>query len=215
MTGTLFLLINCLFFSGLSENLKTFDKDDEPMRQDRLKWNKKYQSQHYPDTPAEIVEQYVELAGGKRALDIAAGNGRNALFLARQGFVVDAVDIADTGLAQFAGKHSGIHPVCADLDHYDIPANRYDLIVNIKYLNRRLFPYILEGLAPGGVLIFETFLDSQHPTVGQPGCRDYVLRENELLHAFLSLQIVCYKEAKDEKDAEAAGLASLVGIKIL
>jgi len=184
------------------------------MRRDRLKWNEKYKDQHYSDEPAAIVKHYVELAGGKNALDIAAGNGRNALFLARQGFVVDAVDIADAGLAQFAGKHPAIHPICADLDDFDIPANRYDLIINVKYLNRRLFPYIREGLAPGGVLIFETFLDSQYPAVGQPGCRDYLLRENELLHAFLSLQIVFYKEAKDEKDAENARLASLVGIKI-
>lgn len=184
------------------------------MLQDRLKWNEKYQSQSYPDKPAAIVKVNANLARGKNALDIAAGNGRNALFLARQGFVVDAVDIADTGLAQFAGKHSGIQPICADLDDYDIRANRYDLIVNIKYLNRRLFPYIREGLAPGGVLIFETFLESQHPAMDQPGCRDYLLRENELLHSFLSLRIVCYKEAKDEKDAEVARLASLVGIKI-
>jgi hypothetical protein len=77
-----------------------------------------------------------------------------------------------------------------------------------------LFPYIYEGLAPGGVLIFETFLNSPNPAKNQPGCRDYMLLENELLHAFLSLKIVCYKEANDEKDAEAAWLASLVGIKI-
>jgi len=184
------------------------------MRQDRQKWNKKYQSQNYPAEPAAIVEQYVELAAGKNALDIAAGNGRNALFLARQGFVVDAVDIADTGLAQFGGKHRGINPICADLDDFDIPANRYDLIVNIKYLNRRLLPYIREGLAPGGVLIFETFLDSPNPTKNQPVCREYLLRENELLDAFLSLKIVCYKEVKNENDAEAEWLASLVGIKI-
>ena len=184
------------------------------MRRDRLKWNQKYQSQNYPDEPAAIVKQYVELAGGKNALDIAAGNGRNALFLARQGFVVDAVDIADTGLARFAEKHPGIHSICADLDDFDIPASRYDLILNIKYLNRRLFPYIREGLVPGGILIFETFLDSQNPAKNQPRCRDYLLRENELLHAFSSLKIVYYKEAKDEKDAEAAWLASLVGIKI-
>jgi SAM-dependent methyltransferase len=184
------------------------------MRQDRLKWNEKYQNQNYPDEPAAIVRQYFNLAAGKNALDIAAGNGRNALFLARQGFGVDAVDIADTGLSQFAGKHPAIHPICADLDDFEIPANRYDLMINIKYLNRRLFPYICEGLTPGGVLIFETFLDSQHPAGGRPVCRDYLLRENELLHAFLSLRILYYKEAKDEKDAEAAWLASLVGIKI-
>jgi SAM-dependent methyltransferase len=182
--------------------------------QDRRKWNQKYLSQYYSDEPAAIVKEYANLARGKRALDIAAGNGRSALFLARQGFVVDAVDIADTGLAKFAGKHPGVHPICADLDDFDIPANRYDLIVNIKYLNRRLFPYIREGLVSGGVLIFETLLDAPGATIKETICRDYLLRENELLHAFLSLKIVCYKEAKYEKDAEAIWLASLVGIKV-
>lgn len=184
------------------------------MRRDRLKWNEKYQDQHDADEPAAIVKQYVELAGGKNALDIAAGNGRNALFLARQGFAVDAVDIADKGLAQFAGKYPGIQAICADFDNFDIPASRYDLIVNIKFLNRRLFPYIREGLVPGGIIIFETFLDSQYAAKNQPRCRDYLLRENELLHAFSSLKIVYYKEAKDEKDAEDTWLASLVGIKM-
>jgi SAM-dependent methyltransferase len=184
------------------------------MRQVRFKWNEKYQAENYPTEPATIVKHYFKLAAGKRALDIAAGNGRNAIFLAKQGFLVDAVDIADAGLAQFAGKHPGIHSVCADLDNFDIPAERYDLIINIKYLNRRLFPYIREGLVPGGVLIFETLLDSPDSAKHKLCCRDYLLRENELLHAFLSLKIVLYKEAEDTHHGETAFLASLVGIKI-
>jgi len=184
------------------------------MRQDRVKWNEKYQSQNYPVEPSVIVEKYFRLAGGKNALDIAAGNGRNALFLARQGFRVDAVDISDRGLARFAGKHSDIHPICADLDEFDIPAGRYDLIINIKYLNRRLFPYIHEGLTSGGILIFQTFLESPGPVKGQPGCRDYLLRQNELLHAFLSLKIMRYAEAEETHHNETAWMASLVGMKI-
>jgi len=184
------------------------------MQQDRLKWNEKYRSQAYTEEPAAIVKKYVKLAGGRNALDIAAGNGCNALFLARQGFVVDAVDISDAGLAQFAGKHPGIHPICADLDVFDIPPNRYDLIVNIKYLNRRLFPYIAEGLTKGGVLIFETFLASPDATKERAICREYLLQENELLRAFLSLKIVLYQEAEETDPGEAAYMASLVGIKI-
>ena len=183
------------------------------MRQDRLKWNQKYQSENYSDEPAAIVKQYFELAGGKKALDIAAGNGRNALFLAHQGFEVDAVDISDTGLGQFAEKHRGIHPICVDLDDFDIAARRYDLIVNINYLNRRLFPYIREGLSPGGILIFQTFLDSPEPAKHRPACRDYLLRENELLHAFLSLKVLMYRETDEAHHDETALMASLVAIK--
>jgi len=184
------------------------------MLQDRLKWNEKYQSGNYPDEPAAVVKAYAKLAQGKRVLDIAAGNGRNTLFLAQQGFKVDAVDISDAGLAQFAGKHPGIHTICADLDEFDIPADRYDLIININYLNRRLFPYIYEGLTSGGILIFQTFLESREPVKDQPCCRDYLLRQNELLHAFLSLKIIRYTETEGTHHAETAWKASLVGLKI-
>ena len=94
------------------------------MLQDRLKWNEKYQSGEYSSEPAAIVKEYAKLASGKKALDIAAGNGRNALFLAHQGFSVDAVDISDAGLNLFAPKHPNIHPICADLDVFDIAASR-------------------------------------------------------------------------------------------
>ena len=183
------------------------------MRQDRLKWNENYLSKNYPDEPAAIVKQFARLAGGKRALDIAAGNGHNALFLADIGFAVEAVDISDQGLNLFAGKHPGIHAICVDLDHFDIPAGRYDLIINIKYLNRRLFPYIHEGLSPGGMLIFQTLLDTPDPKKDPPICRDYLLRENELLHAFLPLKIVFYSETEEKNNGEASQLASLVGLR--
>jgi tellurite methyltransferase len=184
------------------------------MLQDRFKWNEKYQAASYPTEPAAILKNYILLARGQKALDIAAGNGRNSLFLAKRGFTVDAVDISDAGLRLFAGKHPNIHPICADLDHFDIPANRYDLIINLKFLNRRLFPYIREGLTAGGILIFQTFLDRPAEKKDQPACRDYLLRENELLHAFLSLRILFYNEAEKRDNGEISALASLVAMKI-
>jgi tellurite methyltransferase len=184
------------------------------MLQDRLKWNEKYQTASYPLEPASILKKYIDLAGGRKALDIAAGNGRNALFLAEQGFTVDAVDISDSGLRLFSGKHPNIQPICADLDYFHIPANHYDLIINIKFLNRRLFPYIRQGLRPGGVLIFQTFLDTPAENPDGPGCRDYYLCENELLHAFLSLRILFYSETVEEVDGERSALASLAAIRI-
>ena len=184
------------------------------MLPDRLKWNQKYEKDQLPDAPASIVKQFFELAGGKKALDIAAGNGRNALFLAGQGFAVDAVDISDAGLNLFAGKHANVQPICADLDNFDIPANQYDLIINIKYLSRRLFPYIRAGLNRGGILIFQTFLDSPDGGEEHPLSRDYRLRENELLHAFLSLKILFYREGKEASHDDATHLATLVAVKM-
>ncbi len=190
------------------------------MLQDKEKWNEKYRQKKYSTAPSRIVRDYIELAPGKSALDIGAGNGRNSLFLAQHGFSVDAVDISDEGLKQFAGRHSNIHPICEDLDTFDIPGNRYDLIINVKYLNRRIFPYTKEGLRPGGLLIFETFLETGYVDGCAEGCagcekttqRDYLLRENELLHAFISLHVLYYREGPGADDDELY-LASLVAAK--
>jgi SAM-dependent methyltransferase len=184
------------------------------MRSDRFKWNQKYETEQLSDAPSSIVKQFYRLAEGKKALDIASGNGRNALFLAKQGFAVDAVDISDAGLNLFAGKHEKVRPICADLDNFDIASGQYDLILNIKYLNRRLFPYVREGLKRGGVIIFQTFLDSADENTEQPHCRDYLLRENELLHAFLSLRILYYREGKDTSRDDAIYLATLIAVRI-
>jgi SAM-dependent methyltransferase len=183
------------------------------MRQDRIKWNQKYKEKQYPQEPAQIVRDYFSLANSGKALDIAAGNGRHSLFLAERGFSVDAVDISDVGLAEFAGRHPNMHAICADLDTFEIPQNRYDLIVNVKYLNRRMFPDIYEGLGTGGVLIFESLLETEDDTAHQTTCRDYLLRKNELLHAFLSLRILYYREVKKTEQNETSQVASLVGVK--
>jgi tellurite methyltransferase len=183
------------------------------MLADRIKWNEKYHSRDYPVEPSAVVTGFCLLASGRRALDIAAGCGRNALYLAQQGFAVDAVDISDSGLALAAGRHPNIRPVCADLDTFDIPAQRYDLIVNILYLNRRLFPQVCEGLRPGGLLIFETLLAPPAGAAGGTPCRDYFLRPNELLHAFLSLRIIYYRETGAREGEEGKPLASLVAVK--
>ena len=183
------------------------------MQKDRKKWNEKYQTGSYSEDPSPIVKQYCKLAPEGRALDIAAGIGRNALFLAKQGFEVDAVDISDKALETLSGRHPNLHPICADLDVFDIPENRYSLILNIRFLNRRLFPIIQEGLKPGGLLIFETYLDAPSEADSGTFCRDYLLRSNELLHAFLSLRILFYEEGVSRQADDQRQSASLVAIK--
>ncbi|MCU0560551.1 MAG: class I SAM-dependent methyltransferase [Desulfobacterales bacterium] len=183
------------------------------MKSDRLKWNERYRRQEHPGAPAAVVREFARLAPGRRALDIAAGNGRHALYLAGQGFRVDAVDIADAGLSLFAGRHPAVRIICADLELFDIPAARYDLIVDVLYLNRRLFPQICEGLAPGGILIFETLVAAPGSAAEEGHCRDYLLRENELLHAFLSLNVIYYREGGETGREGERVMAALVAVK--
>lgn len=155
--------------------------------------------------PASLLKRYVHLASPGRALDIACGNGRNSLYLADRGFAVDAVDISGVATKRLAAARPDIHVVCADLDAWELPPQRYHLIVNIRFLDRRLFPGIRKGLLPGGVLIFEAFMGGKNP--------DYCLKPNELLQAFGSLRIVCYEEKPTPAAEKVDRTAALVAIK--
>ena len=172
---------------------------------DRLKWDTRYGKKLGGSEPSSIVKRYHKLATSGKALDIACGNGRNSIYLAQKGFAVDAVDISKVATDQLVGKHPNINVLCADLDTWAILPNRYELIVNIRFLNRRLFPMIQDGLRTGGILIFESFLD---------GLTDkYCLKQNELLRAFKSLRILYYEEKKIDPDEKFDQIASLVAIK--
>ncbi len=173
--------------------------------QDRERWDARYEADPGAGTPSRLIRDHFSLAATGRALDLACGNGRNSLFLAEQGFEVDAVDISSVAVKRLAGRHSAVHALRVDLDTWDIPEAAYDLIANIKFLDRRLFPMILKGLKPGGVLIFESFTDDA-------GDDPYCLKSNELLHAFLNLRVVYYAETQNPAGARFKGTAALVGI---
>jgi tellurite methyltransferase len=185
------------------------------MQNDRKRWNEKYLSETYSVDPSPIVKKFYKMAPGGIALDIAAGTGRNAIFLAEKGFQVDAVDISDVGLRKISKRHPNLHPVCIDIDTFDIPRDRYGLILNIRFLSRRLFPDMHRGLIRGGVLICETYLEATERKLSSPLCHDYLLKENELLQAFRSLRIIFYQERKQRHRGELRQIASLVALKPL
>ena len=141
---------------------------------------------------------YWEITPG-RALDIACGSGRNALFLAEKGFEVTAVDISPVALARGAQrarqKSLSISWQQADLENYSPDPAAYDLIVNIDYLQRSLMPVIKAALKVGGFVIFETFLIDQQ-TIGHPKNPNYLLQHNELLGYFRDFRVLCYREGK-------------------
>lgn len=169
------------------------------MEEDRRRWNTKYQKATEPGDPNPVLVRFAHLAPKGRALDLACGLGRNAVYLANQGFAVDAVDISEVALARI--EHPGIAKICADLDHYTVSANTYDLIVDTMFLDRRLYPGIKAGLKPGGIMVFQTALEA-NTHVSNPA---YKLNPGELREVFADLDEVFY----EEKD----GLAALVARK--
>jgi tellurite methyltransferase len=94
----------------------------------------------------------------------------------------------DGGHKPTGGKNPNINVICTDLDTWIIPQNRYDLFVNMRFLDRRLFPLIQNGLKPGGTQIFGSFVDRENDKYG--------LIQNELLRAFQSFRIVNYEEKR-------------------
>jgi SAM-dependent methyltransferase len=180
-------------------------------QQDRERWNNKYLQGFESDkNPSNLLVDFVHLANKGKALDIAAGLGRNSLFLAESGFFVDAVDISDVAIEKLKTLHQNINPIHADLKIYRPSENTYDLIINFNFLERSLFPYIKEALKKDGVLIFETFLEGSVAKTS----RDFLLRKNELLHSFLSLHIVYYQEKQVINcKNEVSYKAQLVAIK--
>lgn len=172
--------------------------------QDRKKWNFKYLKNIGDSDPSDFLVKYISLASDGNALDIACGNGRNSKFLAQKGFQVDAVDISNVAMDHLTGKDSNINIICQDIDTWQIPQNRYHVIINIHFLDRRLFPMIQNGLKPGGVLIFESFIDEN---------KEYCLKPNELLHAFESFHVMYYEERKVEHSDKFDQSVYLVAMK--
>ena len=131
-------------------------------------------------------------------LDVAAGNGRNAFYVAHLGFEVDALDISDLAVhwigQQARSRQLRVNPHWANLASENLPSDQYRVVVNTNYLERRLFPGIKSTLLPGGLLLFETMTWDQVDRLGGSMDRRFLLAPNELRNAFWDLQILAYRE---------------------
>ena len=149
---------------------------------DKERWDEKYQNNKIPDEPIKLITDYAALAPGKQALDIACGMGRHSKYLASLGFEVDALDISSVALDQLK-EIPHIHAKEVDFDTYTLPKEKYDLIVCTYYLERKLFPQMIEALKPNGIILFETFL--HHPDNERaPSNPAFMLNEGELETTF-------------------------------
>ena len=117
------------------------------------------------------------------------------------GYVVTAADIDTTGLTDA----SGIEVFAVDLETgaWPFPAEAFDAIVVTNYLHRPHFPHLVRSLAPGGVLIFETF-GRGNEKLGRPRNPDFLLAPGELLRAFSDhLHIVAYEHGEEREPRPA------------
>jgi 2-polyprenyl-3-methyl-5-hydroxy-6-metoxy-1,4-benzoquinol methylase len=190
------------------------------MLDDQDRWNRAHAAAPDDERPSgflrEVFEQFSTVLPRGRALDIACGKGRNALFLAQRGFEVTAIDISPVAL-EIASKRAAEISVSVlwkqqDLENIELGHECYDLVINFNYLQRSLFRQIQRSLRPGGFVIFETYLLGQQ-AIGYPKNPAYLLGYNELLNAFRDFRVLWYREGKFSDGGDAAYRASLCAEK--
>jgi rhodanese-related sulfurtransferase len=173
--------------------------------------------------PAPFVAECVPtlLAGGAAGglvLDLGMGTGRNAVYLALQGFRVSGVDILPDAIERaldLARRHGVADRVTARvLDLRRVPATeaippaRHDVILATGFLERALFPAIRAGVRPGGFVVYETFTEEQARRVGKPKNPARLLAPGELRAAFagLGFDVLTYREGPAEPRRFVASL---------
>jgi len=187
---------------------------------DREKWDQRYREGSYKARthPTELLVEWLERLPRGRALDVASGAGRNALFLAEAGYRVDAIDVSAVALerAERTARERGLSVewIVADLDDAELARETYDVVVVARFVDRRLVPRLKEALADGGHLIYEHHLQTPCDVGGPRSNPEFRLRPNELLHLFWDLRVLYYREGIiDDPDGRRMALAQLVACK--
>ena len=168
-------------------------------------WNRKYReapgSWNEPDSfLLHAFSQYIrpQYPEGGTALDFAGGAGRNAIWLAQQGWNVTLIDISETGVEQARKKAgplmSNVRFVVDDLACFRAPLTPFDLVMTFFYLDRQIFPEIIQAIRPGGLLIYKTLTLEQQKLEGGPKDPAHLLASGELLQLAKGLHVLHYRE---------------------
>ncbi len=153
--------------------------------------------------PSPLLERVLPRLPRGRALDLAAGSGRDAVYLAMHGWSAEAWDHDPVPLDR-ARRLAATIPVplvtrLVELEDAEPPAAEpgWDVIVVVRFLHRPLLPWIGRALSPGGALVYETFLAGQE-RYGRPRNPRFLLEPGELRSAFPGLEVEAYEEDAPE-----------------
>jgi SAM-dependent methyltransferase len=147
--------------------------------------------------PSPWVKRWAALfEPGARALDLACGSGRHLRWLAAQGLRVTGVD-RDAETAGALGTLGEILVADLETGAWPLTGRTFDAVVVTNYLWRPRWPELLALLAPGGVLICETFAHGQQ-TIGRPARPEFLLNPGELLRLCQSLRVVAFEDGFED-----------------
>ncbi|MCZ6677114.1 MAG: methyltransferase domain-containing protein [Candidatus Poribacteria bacterium] len=191
----------------LTWELTLAQQKGEPMS-DKERWDGRYDREMYiyGKEPVAFLKNKLNRLKQGKALVLAMGEGRNAVYLAQHGFDVTGVDISSIAiekckrLADERGVQ--VNTVVADLTDYDLGYEQYDLITNFYFYDKSILERSIGALKPGGMFIFEQF-SVDHLKLGQqfgPKTAKYLVKPNELLEVFKSTRILYYEDTVVELD---------------
>jgi SAM-dependent methyltransferase len=184
----------------------------------RAGWDERHRGREAGGTPEPFLMEILPLLPCQGiALDVAAGRGRHSIAMAQHGLAVIAVDYSQEAMRSLESavheRRLAIWPVIADLDNFSVRSESLDLIVNINYLDRRLFPEFERTLKPGGMLMVDTFLIDQL-AVGHPSNPKFMFEHHELKNLLAGYEIRRYSEGvRNYPDGSIAWRASALAIK--
>jgi 2-polyprenyl-3-methyl-5-hydroxy-6-metoxy-1,4-benzoquinol methylase len=179
---------------------------------DQTRWDAKWGARdEAPSAPSGYLDQVVDLLPsarpGVRALDVAGGGGRNALWLAARGYDVTVVDVSSVGLAlaerRAAAAGLALHTEVRDLERDGLPPGTYDVILSVYFLDRPMLATVAHHLTPEGVLVLE------HPTVTnlerhERPSRRWLLEPGEVPSLLTGLELIQYEEDWNESGRHEA-----------
>ena len=170
--------------------------------EDKIKWDEKYTKTPKlleNRDPSEKLVNIVKKVDNKKALEIACGSGRNSIFLAKQGYIVDALDISEVALETLNNKNiPNINAQLVDLDHYTVAKNSYDMIVMTNFLDRKLISQLKDALKKDGILFIETYMEDKE-NEKQNANPNFLLKKGELKSFFdVGFEILNYDEFFNE-----------------
>lgn len=168
-----------------------------------------------PLEPSLFLVENVNILPKGRVFDVAMGYGRNAIYLAKKGFVVEGVDISAEAIkdALELARQEGvkISAQVADLEsNYRIKRHAYEVIICFNYLQRSLIPQIKDGLKKGGMVVYETYT-VDHAQFRKPKNPDHLLKHNELLEMFRDFR--CHRYWEGVIQAHQKAIASILAEK--
>lgn len=191
-------------------------------------WNSRYDRPDYlfgTAPNAYLASHHVLFSAGKRALAIADGEGRNSVWLAKQGLDVDAFDISPIAIEKAkslaAVEHAQVHFSVSDCDSWSWEADAYDYVVAIfiqfadPAMRERLFANMVKTLKPGGYLILQGYTPKQldYKTGGPPQVEN-LYTEVLLQSMFAELEMVELRsyEAIVDEGSQHRGQSALIGM---